>query len=146
MKVNNPTEAFFIAAEMERRAIRMYELMDLLVDQDETRNMLRDLLKDERTHLERFTSWLNGQIPACEDALILSAEAAGILFPGGLTEALRHSAAGSAEAMRLYAIEQEKVAVNTYLLFASQCTGDAKQAFLCIADEEQQHLNDLMAM
>ncbi len=146
MKVNNPAEAFFIAAEMEKRAIRMYERMSLLFEEKETQAMLKKLLKDEETHLNRFAAWLDGSAPMRENALILSAEASGILFPGGLTEALRHGAASSAEAVRLYAVEQEEIAVSTYRLFAAQCEGEAKQAFLAIADEESRHKDTLLQM
>lgn len=146
MKVNSQIEAFFVASEMEKRAIRMYERMGILFEEKETQAMLQKLLNDEQTHLRCFTDWLDGQAPQSENALILSAEASGILFPGGLTEALRHGAASSAEAVRLYAIEQEDIAVRTYRLFAEQCTGEARQAFLAIADEESRHLDALKEM
>lgn len=146
MKVQNQTEAFFIATEMEKRAIRMYERMSMLFDEADTQAVLKRLLLDEQTHLGSFMRWLDGQAPLREDALILSAEASGILFPGGLTEALRHGAASSAEAVRLYAVEQEETAVRTYRLFAAQCDGEAKQAFLSIADEEENHLRSLKQM
>lgn len=146
MKVNNQYEALFIAAEMEKRAIRMYERMALLFEDEGTRTMLKHLLRDEENHLRSFSLWLDGHVPAAENALILSAEAAGILFRGGLTEALRHGAASSANAVRLYAIEQEEIAVRAYRAFAAQCEGDAKAAFLSIAEEENRHLAELQAM
>lgn len=146
LSIHTAEEALYIACEMEKRAIRMYERMLLLFRTPENQKMLNDLLSDERSHLKRFREMMEGAPPMAEEALLLSAEAAGILFRGGLTEALRKGAVGTSESLLKYAMEQEEIAVKTYLGFADACAGKAAQMLRDIAGEEGEHLRALQEM
>ena len=146
LNIQSSAEALFIAIEMEKRAVRMYERMLLLFDRQDTLLILRRLLSDEVSHLKRFQAMMGKDTLPGEEALLLSAEASGILFPGGLTEALRHGADASAEALLRFAASQEQIATETYLSFAAACTGSARSAFEEIAAEEGQHLVALQEM
>lgn len=144
--ISSPNEAVFLACEMEKRAIRMYERMLLLFSTTENQAMLEALLKDERAHLKRFRSLLGDEPLMSEDRLLLEAEAAGILFRGGLTEAMRKGAVNTTQSLHQYAMEQERIACRTYQHFAEQCEGETGEALNAIALEESAHLDALKQM
>lgn len=146
INIRTPEEALFIACEMETRAIRMYERMLMLFATPNNKHVLDQLLKDEQEHLKHFQQMLGKDAPPSEEALLLSAYGSGILFPGGLTEALRHDAVDSPEKMLAYAAKQEEIAITTYTDFAKSTQDDTAEAFLAIAREEEQHLRHLNAM
>ncbi len=145
--VKTAGEAYYLAAEMERRAVRLYERALLLFDKPVLRERVAQILADEREHLRRFTALKDGEAPDAECGLCLSAESARILFSGGLMKAHRLGAFESECALLLYAAHEEQSAVEIYRGFAEQfhqndaCT----QAFLSIAAEEQSHLDALNA-
>lgn len=145
--VTDPAEAFFVAYEMERRAVRLYERALLVFDRTPLEALMKEILSDEREHLRRFLD-LGAKTPFdCENTALLSAESAQIIFSGGLTEAHRLGAFESKEKLLSYACGQERSAISTYEGFAAQMDAqDARaQAFLCIAEEEKKHLRSLEA-
>ncbi|MDO5022448.1 MAG: ferritin family protein [Eubacteriales bacterium] len=146
MNITHDGDAFFVACGMERRAVRMYERMRDLIKNDLILETLNELLKDEREHLVIFNSFLNESEAVSSHMPLLDAQADGILFAGGLTEAVRSGAVESRKALIDYAIEQEKIAIETYESFAKKCNSKAAQAFLQVADEEKRHLESLQNM
>jgi rubrerythrin len=144
--VKSETEALYVAAEMEKRAIRLYERAAMLWPDAPCYPILSRLLTDEQSHLKRF-QLMSAGFPGCDEAsLMLSAYAAGVLFPGGLTEAARQGVFSSPETLIAYAAAQEKIAVSCYQAFAAACDNTASSAFLSIAAEENKHLDELSAL
>lgn len=142
--IRNSAEALFMAVEMEKRAIRMYERMLLVVNDATSTQVIKHLLKDEIEHLERFQTQMSSEAVSGEDAMLLSARANDILFAGGLTQAAREGAFDSPQSILKYAMEQEDTAVKTYLDLAKKSTGAAKMTFQDISSEEKDHFDALM--
>lgn len=143
--VKNAGEALYIASEMEKRAVKLYERAAMLWPENAMAAAITGMLSDERGHLIRFQNMLDGREPVGADALMLAAHAAGILFEGGLNAAARAGAFDSPQALMRYAAEQEAIAVGCYTQFAADCADypEAQAAFAAIADEEKAHLNAL---
>lgn len=139
-------EALFLATEMERRAISLYERAQLLSPAPEVANALLMILRDEQRHLALFTALAGAQADLGEQTQFLSAQAAGVLHPGGLMAAAREEAFSDANSLFSYAAREESTAVSRYLAFAELCTGDARDTFLMIAREEEHHLEVLNAL
>ena len=146
LDVRSGAEALFVAIEMEKRAVRMYERMLMLVDDPHSTAVIAQLLKDEVTHLERFQDLMGGEAVAGLDAMLLSARANDILFSGGLTQAAREGAFQSPQSIVKYALDQEDIAVKTYAGFAERSRDAARRAFQEISDEEKTHFDALMAI
>ncbi len=146
LEIQSAQEALFIACEMEKRAIRMYERMLMLFGDSGREQVLKQLLRDEQNHLNCFTNLRGEDALSGEETLLLSAQASGILFPGGLTEALRRGAVDTPQQLIAYAAGQEETAIQTYADFAAKTSGEASEAFLLIAREESQHLQNLRDM
>ena len=138
MNVRDAGEALYIASEMERRAIKMYERALLVFGEGPCREPLQAILTEEKSHLPRFLS-LGAKEPGFEQAQLLSAQASGLLFSGGLMEAQRKGAFASPKALYAYAAAEEKTAIERYGDFAAQLDGDASKAFAAIVLEEKQH-------
>lgn len=146
LPVETAQEALFIAMEMERRAIALYERAGLLSPKPDVAGVLKTLLRDERRHLQHFSALAQGEDVTGEQGMLLSAQAAGILHAGGLMGAAREEAFEDANSLIAYAAREESDAVDTYQAFAQACTGPARDAFLLIAGEEAHHLNVLNAL
>lgn len=142
--VQNAKEALYIACEMEKRAIKLYQRGAMVSPALEKE--FGQMEADERVHLERFTHMgeeLEGVV-IDEKKLLLNAYASQALFPGGLMEAGRVGGLDEWAAYLKYAQSQEEQAAACYREFASQCEDEgAKQMFLSIALEEDGHLQDL---
>ena len=91
MDIRCAGEALFIACQMEKRAIRLYERALAVFADGACQDAVRDILAEERNHLNQF-SQMGADTPDFERAQLLSAKAAGVLFSGGLTEAQRKGA------------------------------------------------------
>ena len=139
MNVQNAGEALYIACEMEKRAIRLYERALLVFPDGESQEAVYAILQDERGHLERF-SQMGARTPDFHQAQLLSAQAAQTLFPGGLVEAQRKGAFASARSLYAFAAGEEERAVSRYGEFAALLSGEAAEAFSAILAEEKQHL------
>ena len=76
----SPAQAVYVAMRMEQRAVKLYERALLVFAQGRMKTVLEDLLNEERAHLRGFErlSRLEGEVSG-EDALLLDAEAAGLL-------------------------------------------------------------------
>ena len=136
--------AFYTAAQMERRAVRMYERA-LLLFSGGCEGQIREILAQEKEHLRRFTE-MGGACEGAEDGALLSAQAADVLFSGGLVEMQRAGAFDSPRALLAFAAKEEQGAIDKYSAFAAQAMGDAARAFSDIANEEKKHLLSLNAM
>ena len=145
MRVRDAEEALFIACEMEKRAIRLYERALTVFADGPCQEAIRAILTDERNHLKQFSE-LCLETPDDERARLLAAQAAGVLFPGGLVEAQRKGAFASVLGLYQYAAEEEREAAARYGAFASQLTGPASAAFRRIETEETGHLRKLNDM
>ena len=140
--VKTAGDALYIACEMEKRAVKLYERAALIWPDGPIAAAIGDMLSQEREHLRRFTHMLSGRVPEHAEALVLSARAAGILFDEGLGG---EGAFASPAELLAYAAGQEALAVDCYTQFAAACTAypEAQAAFLAIAQEEGQHLATL---
>ena len=139
MDVRTAQEALYIACEMEKRAIRLYERALLLFGEGPCRAAISAILRDEQKHLTRFAQ-MGAETQGFERASLLSAQASRVLFPGGLVEAQRKGAFASPRALYAFAAEEEKEAVRQYGAFAAKLSGSASAAFSAIALEETRHL------
>lgn len=140
--VKNAAEALYIATEMEKRAIKLYERAAMVFSDEAIAPVIAGMLQDERQHLLRFQSMRTEVQSGGADGLILSAYAAGVLFEGGLHGAVRAGAFDSPAALIRYAARQERIAIDCYMDFSHHCDGvpDAQAAFCAIAHEEGLHL------
>ena len=138
MEIRDAGEALYIACEMEKRAIRLYERALMVFSDSPCREAIGQILSDERSHLAQFSA-LGAQAPGFERGQVLAAQAADVLFSGGLVEAQRKGAFASPEALFTYAAEEEAGAVERYGSFAQQLTGSAREAFEAISEEEKGH-------
>ena len=143
MAIRGAGEALYIACEMEKRAIRLYERAMTVFAEGPLAEAIRAILGDEKNHLARF-SQLGAGADGFARAQLLSARAARVLFPGGLMEAQRRGAFDSVQALLAYAAEEEKTAALQYGRFARELTGAAAAAFAAIESEEKQHLKKLL--
>lgn len=142
VQISSARDALYIASEMEKRAVKLYERAVMLWPDDAMTRAIEGMLADEKQHYKHFTALMGDILPEQGDALLLSAYAGGILFEGGLHAAARSGAFDSPEALWRYAAQQEQLAVENYTRFAAQCehAPEAKAAFLRIAQEESLHL------
>ncbi len=145
MHVRDAGEALYIACEMEKRAIRLYERALVVFADGPCQEAIRAIVHDERRHLRQFEA-LGPHSPEMEKAQLLSAQAAEALFPGGLMEAQRRGAFESARALYAYAAAEEKTAIERYGDFAARFQGEIAQAFHAIVLEEKQHYARFLAL
>ena len=145
MDIHDAGEALYIACQMEKRAIRLYERALALFADGACQDAVRSILAEEKNHLDQF-SRMGAETPDFERAQLLSAKAAEVLFSGGLVEAQRKGAFESVRGLYAYATKEEEEAVRQYTAFASSLAGSAASAFSAIALEEKQHLKKLNAL
>ncbi len=146
LQVKSEQEALFLACEMERRAIRVYERGVMLTHDPAIQLLLQRLHNDEKKHLTNFSRLGNCsfEINDQEQQLLLKSYAAQVLFPGGLMQAQREGALSSLHSLLVFARDSEATAVHCYKEFASSCeNAEARDMFLAIAQEEQGHLATL---
>ena len=151
MQIQSAQEALFIACEMERNAIALYDRALMLVHQEilkkadsaleERLTLMRD---DEKRHLETFRTLYTGMDESAEKTLTLASIAADVLFPGGLVGAVRSGLLNDVPSMLRFAAQEEEKAINIYLSFAAQSGNEAACSMLtAIAHEEKRHLEVL---
>ena len=146
LQVKSEQEALYLACEMERRAIRVYERGVMISHDPAIKALLQKLHEDEKAHLSQFSKMGNCamEITDREQQLLLKSYAAQVLFPGGLMQAQREGALSSLHALLAFSRDSEETAVRTYREFASSCQqAEARDMFLSIAKEEQGHLVSL---
>ncbi len=138
-------EVFFVASEMERRAIRLYERALQVFSDAPVQAQLSDMLQTEKEHLACFLKYLEQSDFSCENTALLSAQSAQIIFSGGLMEAYRENAFDSPKKLFEYAIIQERNAVETYQKYMQMFDPkDARyKAFQTIAIDEKSHQMNL---
>jgi rubrerythrin len=149
MKVQSAQEALFVACEMERGAIQLYERALMLLkglgrEKEPLYAQLSSMLADEKQHLGQFQELYTGLDAGLEQRLALSAVAADILFPGGLMGAVRQGLLEDARGMLRFAARAEETAGAAYRSFAAQ-SGSPRAAEMLngIALEEDKHLRSL---
>ena len=146
LQVKSEQEALFLACEMERRAVRMYERGLMLCQDPAMMALLQKFRDDEKTHLNRF-SQMGSAAPESRDQeqqILLKSYAAQILFPGGLMQAQREGALQDIRSLLHFARDSEETAVKSYQEFSASCeSAEAKEAFIAIAAEEKTHLHDI---
>ncbi|MBR3740940.1 MAG: hypothetical protein IKN04_10895 [Clostridia bacterium] len=145
MDIHGAGEALYIACQMEKRAIRLYERALVLFTDGACQDAVRSILAEEKNHLDQF-SRMGAETPDFERAQLLSAKASEVLFSGGLVEAQRKGAFESVRGLYAYAAMEEEEAVRQYTAFASSLTCGPASAFSAIALEEKQHLKKLNAL
>ena len=94
MEIRSQQEALFIACEMEKSAIQLYTRALMLLEQqgradDPIAVQIRQTCEDEREHLRQFRAHAEPLDGTLEEQLMLSAAAEGVLFEGGLMDAVR---------------------------------------------------------
>ena len=87
--VKTAGDALYIACEMERGAVQLYERAILLLtelgrEKEPLRAHLACMLADEKQHLAQFRELYTGLDAHREHQLTLAAVASEVLFPGGL--------------------------------------------------------------
>ena len=102
MDIRGAGEALYIACQMEKRAIRLYERALAVFADGVCQDAVRSILAEERNHLGQF-SRMGAETPDFERAQLLSAKASGVLFSGGLVEAQRKGAFASVRSLYAYA-------------------------------------------
>ena len=75
MDIRGAGEALFIACQMEKRAIRLYERTLAVFADGVCQDAVRSILAEERNHLAQF-SRMGAETPDFERAQLLSAKAA----------------------------------------------------------------------
>lgn len=145
MDVRCAGEALYIACQMEKRAIRLYERALAVFADGACQDAVRAILAEEKNHLNQF-SQMGAETPDFERAQLLSAKAAEVLFSGGLMEAQRKGAFQSVRNLYAFAAREEEEAIRQYSAFASSLSGSTASAFSAIALEEKQHLGKLNAL
>ena len=140
-------EALYIALRMEERAISLYERALLVFSLGELKQVMMDLLREEKEHRDSFRRLMDsdeGQ-PGPERTLLLDDEAGKALFTSGLTGAVREGAFDSGLSLLQYAADEEERAAKRYREFALLARGEARETFLMIAEQEALHLESLTA-
>ena len=145
MNIRGAGEALYIACQMEKRAIRLYERALAVFADGACQDAVRSILAEEKSHLHQFTR-MGAETPDFERAQLLAAQAAEVLFSGGLVEAQRKGAFASVGSLYAYAAKEEEEAIRQYTAFAASLAGEAASAFSAIALEEKQHLCKLNAL
>lgn len=149
MKVQSAQEALFIACEMERGAIQLYERALMLMGglqrgSEPLRAHLACMLADEKQHLAQFMDLYTGLDTTLEKQLALSAVASSVLFEGGLMGAVRQGLLKDERGMLAFAADAEQTAAATYRAFAEQSdNARAAEMLQGIALEEDKHLRTL---
>ena len=149
MQIQSGQEALFVAIEMERGAVQIYERALMLTDPGDPaleplRQQLTTILSDERQHLKQFQALYLGLGEAMERQLTLSAVASSILFEGGLMGAVRQGMLRDKVSLLRFAAQAEEKAEDTYRAFAAACGNADTAAILSgIASEEEKHLQTL---
>ncbi|MBE0601810.1 MAG: ferritin-like domain-containing protein [Firmicutes bacterium] len=149
MLIKSGQEALFVAIEMERSAVQIYERALMLTDpEDETHKSLRQqlmiILSDEQQHLAQFQGLYHGLEEGIEQQLMLSAVASTVLFEGGLMGAVRQGMLKDKQSLIDFAKNAEKKAAATYRSFAEMCEDRQTANILrSIANEEDRHLHTL---
>ena len=147
MQVKSSQEAMFIACEMERGAVQLYErALSLMAgrEQEPLYGQLAYMLEEERRHLRQFLALYAGLDADAERSLTLGAVASSVLFDGGLMGAARAGLLDDEHSMLRFAAESEETAAATYRAFAKQCGDDrARETLEGIAGEEDKHLQTL---
>lgn len=149
MQIKSTQEALYLACEMERGAIHLYEralmlLGSLAREKEPLRAQISGMLADERQHLLQFQELYTGVDGETERVLTLSAIASSILFPGGLMGAVREGLLQDEAGMLSFAAAAEEKAAVTYRAFAAQSEDPrVREMLLGIALEEDKHLRAL---
>ncbi|MEA4928899.1 MAG: ferritin family protein, partial [Candidatus Limiplasma sp.] len=149
MQVKSTQEALFIACEMERGAVQLYERALMLLGEQKRegeplRAQLAYMLGDEKQHLAQFRELYTGLDAEMERTLTLAAIASEVLFPGGLMGAVRAGLLKDERSMLAFAADAEQKAAATYRAFAAQ-SEDPRAAEMLngSALEEDKHLRTL---
>ena len=149
VQIRSAQEALFIACEMERGAVHLYERALMLLEslgreKEALRSQIAYMLADEKQHLAQFSELYTGLDNEVERQLTLSAVASAVLFPGGLMGAVRQGLLSDDKGMLAFAANAEETAAATYRAFAAEC-GDsrANEMLNGIALEEDKHLRTL---
>ena len=137
-------EALYLAVRMEARAVLLYERAGIVFGIGGLKAVLSELAREERAHQEDFLRLLQEEAPvAPERAMLLDAHSGDLLFEGGLTGAVREGAFDSAASLLRWAADEEERAMSRYSEFALLAKGEAREAFLHIAAQEEIHLKRL---
>jgi len=153
--VFNDLEGLRVAVEIERRGFEFYtRAMKLSADPD-ARAMLRHLAQEEQEHLSAFDALYKQAaeradqlgMPAdygMESSAFLSALAADVVFPGGLSAFARGYGFDDPFALLMQAIQAEKDSI-LYYWECMMITKDplARDTFHNIIAQERDHLMDL---
>lgn len=145
MVIRNEQQALCVAAEMEKRAIRVYERALMLAADPAVQAGIREILADEQKHLCRFSSMKEScSCTPEEDRMLIQAMGADVLFPGGVMEMERAKGLTSLRGLYEFAADSEQDAVMKYRSFAEKCSDESiRDAFLSIAQEEAVHYAEL---
>lgn len=149
MHIQTTQEALYVACEMERNAMQLYQRAMVLLQElgrasEPIFDRIASLYQDEVRHLDMFQALYVGLNVSTEQMLMLSAIASSVLYEGGLMGAVRAGLLNDMESLMNYAISEEQKAVDLYLDFARQCDDESARFTLeTIAAEEKRHKESL---
>lgn len=150
-------EGLRIAAEMEKRGATFYERAARVSPSEEARTLLMALAADEKVHRSEFNRLYERALERREEEeyeqydeatnAYLTALAADIVFPGGLSQLARDGGLESPEAILRTAIKSEEDSIAFYEAVARVSKDAATRAvFEGIAAQERVHKDKLTAM
>jgi rubrerythrin len=148
----NDKEGLRIAAEIERRGLSFYERAQKITHSPAVKALLEELIPDERAHVAEFQRRYEARLANEEDydsetSAYLSAVAADVVFPGGLTAVARERGFESAARILKYSIQSEKDAILFYVALAARAEDEAlKAVFSDVIRQESAHLSKLQAL
>ena len=144
-------EGLRVAAEMERRGGHFYARTARILRDPEVVSLLTRLAEEEASHLAEFQKLYQDALGAGDDPLYddetnayLSAVAAEVVFPDGLTELVCDP---TPEGVLRAAIRAEEDSIAFYeKMLENTRSKSARQSFSAIADTEREHRSGLKAM
>lgn len=150
----NDREGLRIAIELERRGLNFYEHALKVTKSAEVRALLLELADDERGHIAEFSRlYENMAEPSPEEnyddetSAYLSAIAADVVFPGGLSALAKDSGLESTKSILDCGIQSEKDAILFYNALIERIGNEAhRNAFVEIVLREMAHLSRLKSL
>jgi len=143
---NRLAQGLWIALEMERRGLNLYNRAQKIVVDPSLLRVLYELEQDEKKHYRDFSKMAEAfdfNMMTKEEGELLLAQASTFFFPGGLMQAAMGGALTSALALLNEAITAEKDSIAFYTRLLELSDGPAKPILQAIIDEEEEHLETL---
>ena len=143
---NRLAQGLWIALEMERRGLSLYNRAQRIVLDPSLLRILYELEQDEKKHYRDFSKMADAydfDAMTKEEGELLLAQASTFFFPGGLMQAAMGGALSSALALLNEAIAAERDSITFYTRLLELSDDAARSVLQTIIDEERKHLDTL---